>query len=144
MSRRRKRADAGGRTVVREMRVARLLPILLSVPLLAGALAVSSPALAASPTHFCGRFKIGGFPVSNVRVRNVTCAKAKRLLVHFHNTDRGLSCSEFFSDTAPLRIRCKGRVAVADPGRGGSGRRFVVAVIAFSLPDCPPSADCES
>jgi hypothetical protein len=123
-------------------RVVRILPVLVSIPLLAWVVfAASSPALGASPTRSCGRFKVEGHPVSNVRVTNVTCAEAKRLMVHFHDTDRGLRCFTF-SEDAPVHIRCKQRVAVAGKGRGGSGRRFVVAVIDFGLPECAPAGEC--
>jgi hypothetical protein len=119
-----------------------VLPLLVGVPLLAAAvLAASSPALAASPTHFCGRFKVAGHPVSNVRVKNVSCAEAKRLMLHFHDTDRGLRCFTF-SEDAPVHIQCKERVAVAALGRGGYGRRFVVAIIDFGLPECAPAGEC--
>ncbi len=127
-------------------RIARALSMLVSVPLLASALAASSPALAAGATRSCGNFKVDGWPVSKVHVTNATCAQAKRIMVRYHKTGQGLSCFTFSDDT-PIHIRCKGRVAVAPsrgsgPGAGGTSRRFVEAIITFSLPDCAAAGDC--
>jgi hypothetical protein len=142
----------GERTVVvrarrwelkRGRRIARVLPLLVSVPLLACALSATSSAhaVSASPTRACGRLMVDGWPVSKVRVTNLTCARARRLMVHYHKTGHGLSCFTF-SDDVPIHIRCKARVAVTRPGASRRRRRFVEAVIAFSLPDCAAAGDC--
>src|SRR6266702_1586311 len=88
--------------------------LMVRVLLLAWALCASSPADAASAsaTRSCGRFMVDGWPVSKVRVTNLTCAHAKRLMVHYHKTDRGLNCFTF-ADDSPLHVRCKARVAVS-------------------------------
>ena len=127
----------------RGTRIPRALPILVSVLLLASALSTSSPAHAASPsaTRSCGRFMVDGWPVSKVRVTNLTCARARRMMVHYHETRHGLSCFTF-SDDSPFSIRCKARVAVTRVGPSGPRRRFVEAVIDFSLPDCAAAGDC--
>jgi hypothetical protein len=62
-------------------------------------------------------------------------------MVHFHKTGHGLSCFTF-ADDSPFRIRCKARVAVARGRPSGPRRRFVQAVIDFSLPDCAAAGDC--
>jgi hypothetical protein len=130
------------------MRIARMLAMLVTVPLLAGSLAATSPALAAgaSAIRSCGTFKVDGWPVSKVHVANATCAQAKRIMVRYHETGQGLSCFTFSDDT-PIHIRCKGRVAVSRSGQSGPGarrpgRRFVEAIISFSLPDCAAPGDC--
>ena len=127
----------------RGTRIGWVLPLLVSVLLLAYALSASSPAHAASATgtRACGRFNVEGYPVSKVRVTNLTCAQAKRLIVHYHNTDRGLSCFTRGDHTAP-RIRCKARVAITPAGPSGPRRHFVQAEIDFSLPDCAAAGDC--
>ena len=129
----------------RGTRIAWVLPLLVSVLLLACALSASSPAHAASAsasaTRSCGRFMVDGWPVSKVRVKNVTCAQARRMMVHFHKTGHGLSCFTL-ADDSPFRIRCKARVAVTRRGPSGPRRHFVEAVIEFSLPDCAAAGDC--
>lgn len=124
-------------------RIAWVLPLLVSVLLLAWALSASSPAHAASASaaRSCGRFMVDGWPVSKVRVKNVTCAQARRMMVHFHKTGHGLSCFTL-ADDSPFRIRCKARVAVTRRGPSGQRRHFVEAVIEFSLPDCAAAGDC--
>ena len=79
------------------VRIARMLPMLLTVPLLAGAFAASSLALAAgtSASRSCGTFRVDGWPVSKVHVTNATCGQAKRLMVRYHETGHGLSCFTF-------------------------------------------------
>jgi hypothetical protein len=128
--------------------VGRVLPFLVSVALLAWALSASSPALGASAgvTRSCGRFVVDGWPVSKVRVTNVSCAQAKRMLVHYHKTEHGLKCFTF-SDNAPIHIRCTARVARtrsrrSGPGSTGLSPQFVEAVINFSLPACAAAGDC--
>jgi hypothetical protein len=123
--------------------IACVVPLLVSVLLLAWALCASSPADAASAsaTRSCGRFMVDGWPVSKVRVTNLTCAHAKRLMVHYHKTDRGLNCFTF-ADDSPLHVRCKARVAVSRTRPSGPRRHFVEAVIDFSLPDCAAAGDC--
>jgi hypothetical protein len=103
----------------------------------------SSPALAAKPsaTRSCGRFKVVGWPVDKVRVTNVTCSRAKQMLVHYHETGHGLGCLTF-DENAPIRIRCKRHVAVTRVQSGRARRVFVVAVINFSLPYCSAPGDC--
>ena len=124
------------------LRIARVLPMLVTVPLLAWAVGASSPAYAAGGTRSCGHFKIEGKPVSNVRVTNISCARARRLMVHFHGSNRGLSCFTF-PDAIPIHIRCKARVAAPRSGSRTSGRRrFIVAVINFSLPECAVAGEC--
>jgi len=127
----------------RGTRIARARPLLVSLPLLASALSVSSPAQAAgaSAARSCGRFMVDGWPVSKVRVTNLTCAQARRMMVHYHKTGHGLSCFTFSDDT-PVSIRCKARVAVTRVGPSGPRRRLVEAVIDFSLPDCAAAGDC--
>jgi hypothetical protein len=128
-------------------RGARIAPwallLVVSVLLLAYALSASSAAGAASAsaTRSCGRFVVDGWPVSKVRVKNVTCARARRMMVHFHKTGHGLTCFTF-SDEPRFRIRCKARVAVRRVGPSGPRRHFVQAVIVFSLPDCAAAGDC--
>lgn len=124
-------------------RLFRVLPLLLGVPLLAGVLAMGSPALASSnrPIRSCGSFKVLGWPVTKVRVANATCAQAQRIMVRYHETGQGLSCLTF-GDDGPVRIRCRGRIPVAGPEAGGTGRRFVQVVIDFSLPECAAAGDC--
>lgn len=124
-------------------RIALVLPGLVSVLLVACALSASSPAHAASAsaTRSCGRFMVDGWPVSKVRVRNLTCAQAKRMMVHYHKTGHGLSCFTF-GDDSPFHIRCKARVAATRVGASGPRRHFVEAVIDFSLPDCAAAGDC--
>ena len=126
----------------RGMRIARVLPLLVSV-LLASALSASAPAHAASAiaTRSCGRMMVDGWPVSKVRAKNITCARARRLMVHYHKTGRGLSCFTFSDDVA-IHIRCKARVAVTPARRSGQRRHFVEAVIDFSLPDCAAAGAC--
>jgi hypothetical protein len=130
------------------MRIARRLPLLVTVPLLVGSLAATSPAVAAGAgaTRSCGSFKVDGWPVSKVHVANATCAQAKRIMVRYHETGQGLSCFTF-SDDSPIHIRCKGRVAVPRSGPSGPAARrpprwFVEAIINFSLPDCAAAGDC--
>src|SRR5947209_17414031 len=129
----------------RGTRIAWVLPLLVSVLLLACALSASSPAHAASAsasaTRSCGRFMVDGWPVSKVRVTNVTCARARRMMVHFHKTGHGLRCFTF-TDEPRFRIRCKARVAVRRVGPSGPRRHFVEAGIVFALPDCAAARDC--
>ena len=127
----------------RGTRIARVLPLLVCVVLLACALSASSAAhaVSASATRSCGRLMVDGWPVSKVRVTNLTCARARRLLVHYHKTGHGLSCFTF-SDDVPIHIRCKARVVVTRSSVSGPRRRFVEAVIDFSLPDCAAAGDC--
>ena len=127
----------------RGSRTARVLPLLVSVLLLACALSASSPAHAASAsaTRSCGRFMVDGWPVSKVRVTNLTCAQARRMMVQYHKTGHGLSCFTF-SDDSPFRIRCKARVAVTRVRPSGPRGHFVEAVIDFSLPDCAAAGGC--
>jgi hypothetical protein len=139
---------AGAVLMGRGTLIGRVLPFLVSVALSASALSASSPALAASAsaTRSCGRFMVDGWPVSKLRVTNVRCAQARRMLVHYHNTGHGLTCFTF-SDDAPVHIRCKARVAAArsrrsGPASAGSSPQFVEAVIDFSLPDCAAAGDC--
>ena len=127
----------------RGTRIARVVPLLVSVLLLACALSPGSlaHAVSASATRSCGRMMVDGWPVSKVRVTNLTCARARRLMVHYHKTGHGLSCFTF-SDDVPIHIRCKARVAVSRPGPSAPRRHFVEAVIDFSLPDCAAAGDC--
>ena len=127
----------------RGTRIARALPLLVSVLLLACTLSTGSPADAASAsaTRSCGRIMVDGWPVSKVRVKNLTCAHARRLMVHYHKTGHGLSCFTF-SDDVPFHIRCKTRVAITRARPSGPRRHFVEAVIDFSLPDCAAAGDC--
>jgi hypothetical protein len=127
----------------RGTRIARVVLLLVSVLLLACALSPGSlaHAVSASATRSCGRMMVDGWPVSKVRVTNLTCARARRLMVHYHKTGHGLSCFTF-SDDVPIHIRCKARVAVSRPGPSGPRRHFVEAVIDFSLPDCAAAGDC--
>ena len=127
----------------RGRRIAWVLPLSVSVVLFAWALSASSPAHAASASaaRSCGRFMVDGWPVSKVRVRNVTCAQAQRMMVHFHKTDRGLICFTL-ADDSPFRIRCRARVAITRRRPSGPRRHFVEAVINFSLPDCAAAGDC--
>jgi len=127
----------------RGTRIARLRPLLVSVLLLACMLSTSSPARAvsASANRSCGRFMVDGWPVSKVRVTNLTCAQARRLMVHYHETGHGLSCFTF-SDDVTIHIRCKTRVPIPRARPAGPRRTFVEAVIDFSLPDCAAAGDC--
>lgn len=127
----------------RRTRIARALPLAVSVLLLACTLSVSSPAHAASAsaTRSCGRIMVDGWPVSKVRVKHLTCAHAKRLMVHYHKTGHGLRCFTF-SDDVPIHIQCKTRVAIMRARPSGPRRHFVQAVIDFSLPDCAAAGDC--
>jgi len=135
--------DADVWYVGRGTRVAGVLPLLVSVLLLACAVSVSSPAHAASvsATRSCGGFMVDGWPVSQVRVTNVTCARARRMMVHYHKSGHGLRCFTF-TDEPRFRIRCKARVAVRRVGPSGPRRHFVEAVIVFTLPDCAAAGDC--
>jgi hypothetical protein len=122
-------------------RLALMLPLLVSVLFLAWAPSASSVVRAGSATRSCGRFMVDGWPVSQVRVTHLTCARARRLMVHYHKTGHGLSCFTF-SDGVPIHIRCKARVAVVRVRPSGPRRHFVEAVIDFSLPDCAAAGDC--
>ena len=124
-------------------RIAWVVALLVSVLLLASAVSASplAHAASASATRFCGRFMVDGWPVSKVRVTNVSCAQARRMMVHYHKTGHGLSCFTF-SDGSPFSIRCKAPVAVTRVGPSGPRRHFVEAVIDFSLPDCAAAGSC--
>lgn len=124
-------------------RIARVLALLVSVVILASTVSASSLANAASAsaTRFCGRFMVDGWPVSKVRVTNVSCTQARRMMVHYHKTGHGLSCFTF-SDGSPFRIRCKARVGVTRVDPSGRRPHFVEAVIDFSLPDCAAAGSC--
>ena len=124
-------------------RLTRGLPLLVSVLFLAWSLSgvPFAHAASASATRSCGRFMVDGWPVSRVRVTNLTCARARRLMVHFHKTGHGLSCFTF-GDDSPFHIRCKARVSVTRVSPSGPLRHFVEAVIDFSLPDCAAAGDC--
>lgn len=125
----------------RGTRLAQVLLLVVSVSSLAWMLSAGSPAQAASATRSCGRMMVDGWPVSKVRVKNLTCAHARRLMVHYHKTGHGLSCFTF-SDDIPMHIRCKTRVAIMRARRSRPRRHFVQAVIDFSLPDCAAAGDC--
>ena len=129
--------------LVRGRRIGQVLTLLVSAMVVVCALSLSSSAHAAgaSATRSCGRFMVDGGPVSEVRVKNVTCARARRMMVHYHKTGRGLNCFTF-SDEPRFRIRCKARVAVMRAARSAPRRHFVEAVIVFSLPDCAAAGDC--
>lgn len=100
------------------------------------ALAASTSAANSHPSSArnCGSFNVRGSRVTNVRVRNVSCAQAKRMLVRYHRTGAGLNCVN------PLHrpvsdVRCTRRV-VARRNGAGSGPRFVTAVITYVLNPC--------
>jgi hypothetical protein len=87
-----------------------------------------------SSARSCSSYKAKGVGLTDVRVRRVSCAQAKRMLVRFYHTAAGLNCANVRGRPASY-FRCTARVA-AERNAAGSGTRFVTAVIAFLISPC--------
>lgn len=110
--------------------------VLCTCAVLIAALAAATSAATSHPSSArnCGSFKVRGSRVTNVWVRNASCAQAKRMLVRYHRTGAGLNCVTPLH-RPPSDVRCTRRVAAR---RSGAGSRpgFVTAVVTYVLNPC--------